>query len=48
LEPIRSIAAAAMDPAEIDAAWAEGERMTLEEAVELGRDVAGGAGGPPA
>jgi hypothetical protein len=36
-----------MDPAEIDAAWAEGERMTLEEAVELGRDVVGGfATGP--
>jgi hypothetical protein len=57
LEPVRSIAAAVMDPVEIDAAWAEGERMALEEAIELGRDVAGrfasrpvvggGAGGPP-
>jgi hypothetical protein len=55
LEPVRSIAAAAMDPVEIDAAWAYGGRMTLDEAVELGIGitlasrpvVGGGAGGPP-
>jgi tetratricopeptide (TPR) repeat protein len=40
LEPVRSVVAASMDAADIDAAWAEGRQMTLEEAVALGREVA--------
>jgi predicted ATPase/class 3 adenylate cyclase len=40
LEPVREIAAAEMDPVAIDAAWDEGKRLSLEEAVALGRAVA--------
>ena len=42
-EPVRSVVAGAMDAAAIDAAWSAGEKMSLEEAVELGREVVANA-----
>jgi len=39
LEPVRSIAAASMEGTAIDAAWAAGAELSLEEAVELGRAI---------
>jgi len=39
LEPVRSMVADAMDDADIEAAWSQGQSLTLDEAVSLGREV---------
>ncbi len=46
IEPARSAVEPVMDAAAIEAAWAAGSELSLEEAVELGRELA--ATGRPA